>query len=491
MSLKQQVVKGVSWNIFEQIARQCISIGITVVLARILSPKDYGLVALSAVFTGFIWLFGNLAMGSAIIQRKEINDDYLSTSFWTSVASAVVLYLVLCAIAPFTADYYNQPLLKSIIMVSGIGLLISPLYVIHKSLLTKDLAFGKLAIMQTVNAMVSSGASLIIALLGFGVWSLVLGSLVSGILYVPALWYMVKWRPKAVFKRDCFRDLFGFSSYLLAFNTFNYFARNFDNLIIGKFLGAGVLGIYSIAYEWMMKPLKQISWSLTRVMFPAFSTIQDDLVRVRSAVLKMVSVISFITFPMMTGLLMVAPELILVVLGPKWEGVIVPLQLLCLIGALQSIGTIVGSIFNSQGRSDLQFKTGVVTSIGHVVGFLIGIRWGLTGLIKAYICTNLIFFFYNQHYVNRLIGLDMPTFLKPMRMPALNSLIMGLLLLAYRYLNDSLLHMNQILFLVSSVCLGVLSYIASNLIFLGKEEFGEYKDMIYQRLKLKSAATSN
>lgn len=484
MGLKQQVIKGVSWNFFEQVTRQLVSVAVTTILARILVPNDYGLVALSSIFVGFVCLFESLSIGSAIIQRTNLDERYISTSFWTSVFTGITLLIIMFAIAPLAANYYEQPRLTVLIDVAAITVLISPVTSTHKMLLSKKMEFGKLSAINIFVAVINSVSSLILAVYGMGVWSLVLGGLIANILVIPLVWCFEKWRPQFIFDKKCFSDLFSFSSYLLSSNVVFYFARNADNLVVGKFLGANALGIYSMAYNLMMKPLQQISWSITAVLFPAFSSIQHDIVRIRTAYLKAVAGIALITFPMMMGLMVVAREFILVMVGQKWTDVIMPLQVLCLVGALQSVGTTVGSIFNSLGRADLQFKTGTINSIGHVIGFLICIRWGIMGLVKGYLLTNIIFISVTQLVAVRLIKLSIVEFLAALKMPAINSMIMVMILYGYKYINARFIGLNMYLTFVSTVGIGIVVYIFLTLMFMDKQIVNEIKGAIKRRFRM-------
>ena len=460
LGLKQVVIKGVSWNLLEQICKQLISVVVTAVLARILSPNDYGLVALSTIFVGFICLFESLSIGSALIQRTNIDDRYISTSFWTSIATGIVLVILLFAIAPFASRYYNQPLLKEIIWASSINILIGPITAIHRNILAKNMKFKLISLINIMMAVASGVSSISLALLGFGVWSLVFGSIIGSIFIIPFVWNYEKWRPKLIFDVECFKDMFGFSSYLLASNIVFYFARNTDKLIVGKQLGANSLGFYTMAYTLMMKPIQQISWAITSVLFPAFSSIQGDIPRIRSAYLRVVSFIAIVTFPMMAGLMVVSSEFIQVLIGHKWLGVVAPLQVLCLVGALQSIGTTAGSIFNSIGRADLQFKTGCISSVGHIAGFFLSIKWGLMALVKVYLLTNIIFTIYTLFVASKQINLPLKDFLLAMKIPIVNSCIMMIALKVYGYLSSTYFEINQYAFLISTVCLGVIVYVS-------------------------------
>lgn len=446
-----------------------------IVLARLLNPEDFGMVALSDVFLGFAYLFADLGMGPAIIQRKEIDDDYLSTSFWVSVATGLAITFLLCAASPLIAAFYGRDLLKEIIMLSSTTFLLGSLSSIHKTILTKKLEFNKIAYINITSKVISSISSVTIAFLGFGVWSLVLGGAIGHLLVTPLAWHLEKWRPRLLFRKKCFVDMFGFSSNLLAFNFFNYFARNADNLIIGRVLGAEILGYYSLAYNVMLKPLQYISWSVGNVLFPALSSLQESKERVRSAYVKVVRSISLITFPMMFGLIVVSREFILTFYGEKWEPVIVPLQLLCIIGAMQSIGTTVGIVFNSQGRSDLQLKWGVFASTVYVIAFLAGVKLGLIGLIFLYMAAGIPLWPLSHYIANKLIGLDMKVFFKAMLPSAAASILMFLTLMGLKLIYIQTLPLKPYSVLMLLITLGVVLYLFFLQMFFKVPEVEEVK----------------
>lgn len=457
--LKKKVLSGSAWTLSANVSSQAISFAVTVVLARLLAPDDFGVVAISSVFTGVVTLFQDVGMGAALIQRKDIDDDYLSTSFSVSLLAGVALALMLAAASPAIAWFYGEPVLRDILLVSAIGFVLSPFTSIHTSILSKRLEFKKVSLITLGTHGASGAVSVALALAGYGVWSMVLGKIISQPLLVPFVWWAARWRPRARIVMRCFRDLFGFSSHLLAFNLMNFLARNLDNLIIGKFLGAQALGYYSVAYNLMLKPLQLISWSVGKVLFPVFSSIQDDHEQTRAVYLKIVRSISLLTFPMMTGLLMVAEEFVLSVYGATWRPAILPLQLLCVVGAIQSIGTTGGVIFNSQGRSDLTLKIGFVSASIIIAGFIIGIRWGLLGLITAYIAASVPVFFLGQFFVNRLIGLKMGQLLSALAPAAACSGLMVAVLTGLRYLNGASLGLDVAAALVVLVAAGAASYI--------------------------------
>lgn len=480
--IRETVVSGSFWSIFSNIWTNIATFGATVILARLLTPEAFGIIAISAVFVGVLSLFQDLGMCSAIIQRQNIDDDYLATSFFVSLMAGLMLALLLAAASPVIAGFYGEAKLKHILLVSSTGFLMTPLISIHTTIMTKRFEFEKLAFVNIVTQVSSGLFSVLLAWYGYGVWSLVLGRLLAQPLLIPIVWRMSRWRPRLAMTGKCFRDLFGFSSNLLGFNLLNYFARNTDNLIIGKFLGPEPLGYYSVAYNFMLKPLQLVSWSIGSVLFPVFSAIQDDKARTRSVYLKIIRSISLITFPMMTGLSMVSEEFIMISYGARWRPVVLPLQLLCIVGAVQSIGTTGGVIFNSYGRPDMTFKLGGISAACSVLSFFVGIRWGLNGLIIAYILVTVPNFIIGQYYVNRTIGLRMLPFFSAMAPAAACSAVMVFVLYIFKYLNGISLHLNLSLALASFVLIGTATYSILAVKVFKVPEISEAFEMVRRKL---------
>lgn len=480
--MKKQVLSGSFWSAASNITAQGINFVVTIILARLLVPDDFGIIAISSVIVGVITLFQDLGMGAAIIQKKEIDEEHLATSFSVSVVAGLVIAVLIIGISPFVASFYDKSILKSIIMVSSIGFVLGPLVSIHNSILTKNLEFKKIGILNVVNQVLSGGISVALALTNFGVWSLVLGKLVAQLMMIPVYWKTAKWIPKFRFRKSSFHELFSFSSSLLGFNILNYFSRNFDNLVVGKYLGATTLGYYSVAYNLMLKPLQLISWSVGRVLFPTFSMIQDEKEKVRAAYTKVVRVISLVTFPMMTGLMIVAREFILTFYGAKWEPVVLPLQLLCIVGALQSVSTTGGTIILSQGRSDLILKLGLFESVIMLSAFLVGVRWGLIGLIVAYMAASVPILFIGQHITNRLIDLKMRTFLKSLLPAFVCSAGMAAVLMGIKHFGLDAMNINRLAALIILVPGGVAIYFALLSKYFPSEEMREISSIITSKM---------
>jgi PST family polysaccharide transporter len=270
--------------------------------------------------------------------------------------------------------------------------------------------FKKLALRDVAAVILSGAVGIYMAYNGFGVWSLVYQLLSFTVFNACLLWLLSSWRPRFEFAMADIRDIFHFSANLTGFEIVNYFSRNIDQLLIGKFLGSQVLGYYSIAYKIMLLPLQNISWVAGRVMFPAFSRIQDDLEKVRKTYMKMAKAISLATFPIMLGLFAMAPEMVHVVLGLKWEPVVILLRIFSVCGMIQSVGTTVGNIFLSQHRADMVFHLSIVSSLIVGVSVAVGLRWGINGVALCYTLQALVWSHAVLIFATRLIGLKFSRF---------------------------------------------------------------------------------
>jgi PST family polysaccharide transporter len=266
--------------------------------------------------------------------------------------------------------------------------------------------FRKLAVIETITMAIAGAFAIALALIGYGVWSLAWQMIVTTIIGVVLFWFLTDWRPRFQFDKNAVKELLGFSGNLLGFSVFNYWARNIDNLLVGKFIGTAGLGIYSKAYGLMLMPLSQISSTLGRVMFPSLSRSQDDKELTKRIYLKTIGAIALVTMPMMTGLFVIADSFVLALLGPKWKDVIPVLRILCLVGITQSIGTTVGWIYSSQGRTDLMLRWGMVAGTIGIIGFVIGIWIGsIIAVAYSYAIANIVLLYHNFAIPGKLINM--------------------------------------------------------------------------------------
>lgn len=422
--LRKSAISGVKWSSISQFGRQGMQLLTTVVLARLLSPSDFGLVGMAMVVVGFVALFKDLGTSAAVIQRKNISNELLSSIFWVNTGFGLLAMIVLIAVSTLVANFYHESRVAPLLMVLSLTFFISGLSILQYSLLERNLAFNRLAKLEISATLFGSIVGIGSAILGYGVWSLVYQSLAVTTVTTILLWIFSTWRPKMIFHWIEVKSVSSYSLNLTGFNIFNYFARNADYLLIGRFLGAQNLGYYTLAYNIMLYPLQNISGVIGRVMFPVFSQIQNDDALFRSAYLKVASAIALITFPMMLGLMALSKQLVLTVFGSQWVPVILLLMILAPVGLVQSIGTTVGTIYQAKGRTDWMFRWGIAAGILVMVAFVIGMQWGIVGVAAAYAVASLLLVYPAFAIPFRLINLRVRDLGTVLWRPFLSSLFM-------------------------------------------------------------------
>ena len=357
---------------------------ILVILARLLSPEDFGLLGMILVFTGIAKLFSELGFGAALIQKTELEEGHLSSVFWLNIAVGLILTILVYMSAPWVASFYNEPRLILLVRAISISFVIAGFGVVQKAMMTRKMQFKLLAIIQLLSVFITGIITVLMAFSGYGVWSLVVQLISVSFLGVVFLWLLGEWRPKFIFKAAALKDMISFSANLLGAQLLNYGVRNFDYLLIGRYVGSSGLGVYTLAYKFMLLPINQVSRIIGRVMFPALSQIQDDNQRIKRIYLRANRVIGLLTIPLMFGMIVVARPLVLTIVGPNWEAVIPVLQILCLVGIKQPVGSTTGWLYQAKGRTDLMLRWNFISMAITIAAFIIGIRWGIIGVATAY-----------------------------------------------------------------------------------------------------------
>jgi len=359
----------------------------TLVLARLLSPEDFGLVGLSTLLLGFLGAISDLGLTAATIQRKNLEDGHRDAAFWMSAAMGVALFLVSTASAPALAWFYAEPRLGGVVLVAAIPLLLGPFSSTHAMMLRRDLRFGRVAAIEAGRNVAAGAFSIALAALGLGYWAIVLGPLASHLVAIPGYTFSnPSWRPGRPGRRATWRharELFSFSFYVAGAGAINFFSANIDYAVIGKRLGKAALGTYTLAYETMTFPLTRIAALFAQVMFPAFATIQDDLAEMRETYLKISRALALISFPILAWVAVVAPELIGLLYGDKWLPAVPALRVLSIAGALKAVGTLVGIIFKARGKPAVELYWNIVWSIAVTGAVLVGVRWGAVGVAAS------------------------------------------------------------------------------------------------------------
>jgi len=428
-NLRQRTLVGLGWTGAARLLGQMLQLGTTVVLARLLSPKEYGLLGMVLVFTGFASYVADMGLGASIIQKATLSDRHLNSVFWLNTATGLVLTVIFALAAPLVASFYGEPQLRLLTVAISLNFVLGSLNVVQNALLDKALNFRVKFWIEIVSALASGLVALTMALSGWGVWSLVGQSLAQSAVRVLMMWAQSSWRPAIAFDFSAIRELLRFSAHLTGFGIVFYWSQNVDKLMIGRWIGSSALGIYTLADKLMRLSLANVNDVTGSVMFPALSSIQHDVEAVKRAYLRASRMTSLIVFPMMIALGVLAEPAILVIYGSKWRESIAILQLLCVAGVALSTYSTAGWIYMSQGRTDILFRLGVYATAVRVIEVVIGAHWGLVGVAWAYVIGGYVFIWYPTWAgAGRLVNLSFTTLLRNVAAPFACAASMGAVL---------------------------------------------------------------
>lgn len=449
----------------------------TVILARILLPSDFGLIAMVAAFAGFVSIFKDLGFSMAIIQKPKVTHDQVSILFWFNIVFCLFISLIFVASSPLIVSFYHEPKLFYIIIAYSISIFISSLSVQHNAILSRKMEFKKIAFANIYSSFLAVIVSIIMALLGFGYWSLVFLTLSQSLFSTILLWFYCRWKPKFIFWQQGITTFLHFGAGISGFNIINYFSRNMDNVIIGKFLGTTILGFYSKAYQLMMMPLTKLRDPLVTVGTPALSSLLNDPERYRRYYNRLIFIICFFSLPMTVFLGIFSRELILVVLGPQWIQSIVIFQLLSISALIQPITGTTGAIFISAGKSGAFFKMGLVSSTVVIASFIVGVHWGVYGVVIAYAIANYLLLVPTLLYCFKDTPINFWQFVHELSLPALHTLIFCCLLIGLKFILAP--HLSSVLLLILSFVISVPFYYFTWLLHKrGKDKLKDINDLI-------------
>ena len=360
-NLKGRSVRGGAVTMAAQGVRFVLQMGSTVVLARLLTPQDFGLIAMVTAVTGFVVMFKDMGLSMATVQKAEINHGQISTLFWINVVLSLGVMLVIAALAPVIAWFYGEPRLTWITLALAGAFIFGGLTIQHQALLRRNMRFGSLASISIISMVVGIVTAIIAAWYGAGYWALVIMQLSGAIAGAIAVWVVCGWRPGLPVRRSGVREMLAFGGNLTGFNVIQYFVANFDKILIGRYLGANPLGLFTKAYNLLLLPIRQVNAPISAVAIPALSRLQDDMKRYRKYYLKAVSIISFITMPAILFMILNSEKIICLVLGEKWIAASPFFRVLGVSGLVRPVANTSGWLFVSMGRTDRMLKWRLLT----------------------------------------------------------------------------------------------------------------------------------
>jgi O-antigen/teichoic acid export membrane protein len=382
--LGARTARGGAVTIASQGVRFALMIGMTAVLGRLLVPEDYGLVGMAFIVTGFVTMFKDLGLSSATIQREDLTAGQVSTLFWVNIGFSIVTMLLTFALAPAVAWFFGDARLTAVTVAYAVGFIFSGLAVQHEALLRRRMRFAALAGANLAALAVNATVTIGLAWAGFGYWALVYGQLALGLSYTICVWAVCGWRPGRPGRLSEVKSLLAFGRDLTGFTIINYFARNLDNLLIGRVWGAVQLGFYAKAYQLLLLPLDQVIEPVTSVAVPALSRLNDTPERYRQAYLRLLEKVAMVTMPLMAFMTVTADWIVRIVLGPQWGEAALIFSILGVAAIMQPVASTAGWLFVTQGRARQMLQWGLIGPPLLILFIVAGLPWGAVGVAASY-----------------------------------------------------------------------------------------------------------
>lgn len=405
--LKKKTIKGVVWSAIDNVSSHAVTFIVGIILARLLSPEDYGLIGIIGIFTAICNCFINAGLASALIRKKDATEDDFNTVFICNLVVSIFLYFVLFLCAPYIADFFERQELTSLIRVSSLGLIIGALAMVQRTILTKRIDFKTQTKITIISVITQGVVGISTAFMGWGVWALVAQGLTAGVVSTVLLWYNNKWFPKWSFSITSFRELFGFSSKMLASNLIDTIWKEINQVVIGKLYSPAALGQISRASGFSSLFSRNITGIVQRVSFPVLSEMQNDPNRLKSGYQKIIRSTMIVTFPCMLLLASVSKPMIITLIGEKWLQAAEFLQIICFSSMLYPLHAINLNMLQVQGRSDLFLRLEIIKKAIAVGPILIGIFVSIYWMLIAGIGTSTIAYYLNSYYSGTMINYGM------------------------------------------------------------------------------------
>lgn len=469
-NLKNKTKKGLYWSFFGQLANYGMSFGVGIVMARLLSPSDYGITALPAVFMSVAWLLQNAGLSDALVRKSDMTEEDLATSFYYSIFIGAFLYIVLFVLAPFIADFYNTPILTSLIRVTAFNFIWGPLNVPQNIILKRRLDFKTPMKISMLASCFSAFVGIGMAYAGFGLWALVMSSMLSGVFSLVLSWYVVRWLPKTGWSKQSFKYLWGYGNKMMISGILDSLYNNLAPIIIGKFYSPYQLGVYNRAQNYAALPSKNLTGIISNVSFPVLSKMQDDTQKMAYNYRRMLKLSAFIIFPVMLMLSALARPLVITMLTEKWESCIILLQIICFDLMWYPIHAINLNLLQVKGRSDLFLRLEVVKKIIGLAILFFSLPLGIVFFCFGNILSSMLALVVNTYYTGKLLNVG---YFKQMK-DLLPSICLSLLMYVTVHLVIYFIP-NMLWQIFLGIIVGGVVYLLGGLIF----KFDELNDIKY------------
>ena len=430
--LQGRLARGLSWTVIQSWGVQGITFLVFVVLARLLAPSDFGLVALAAVFVAFAQLVVDQGLGDALIHRAEVTRRQIDTAFWASMATGALLTAAMVLLAGPISMLVREPRLEPMLRVLSITFLLAALSSIQVALLRRELKFRSLAIRALIGTVGGGAIGIAMAFLGFGAWSLIGQQIASAALSLVALWGVSPWRPSWQWSREDLGQLFSFGVHVMASDVLAFLSRNVDNLLIGTFLGTHPLGLYAVGYRILRVTQSLLVTVARRITFPAFARLQHDPARMTRAYFRVSRTGALVILPAYIALAIVAPELTVALVGTRWAESGPVAALLFLIGPVLTLQAFSGAFLNAAGRPDVVFRFSLITTVVNVVGFAIAVRFGILAVAGAFVLRGYLLLPLILYWTRLYVGVSVRQYLAQLRWISVATFLMAIVMLAVK-----------------------------------------------------------
>lgn len=461
VGLKQKAASGIIWSSLQKFGTMGISFVSNIILARLLSPEDYGCIGMLMIFILVANTFIDGGFGSALIQKKEPTQKDYSTIFYWNLLLSIVLYFALFVSAPLIARFYNLPLLSPVLQVQGLVLILNSLSIIQQNRLRKQLLFKKLAIVSIVSALLSLVITIYLAYIGWGVWALVAQQLLMSGFNAVLYWIVGKWNPSFVFSRQSFKELFGFGGFILLSNLINTLCNNVQGILIGKFFSPITMGFYAQARKLEEVASTSLSSVIDQVSYPVLAEVQNDKNKLAYVLKKLITAIAFFSFPIMLALIVIAEPLITLLYSDKWTECVPYFQILCIAGLAISLQNVNYYAVAAIGKSKTLFNWTLIKRLLGIILIVVGfIVYGIWGLLLGMMSASYIMYIINAVLVSKYIGYKLTSQFKDL----LPTLLISSISFLISYFSPNIT-MSLIADMFLSILIFALSYIILTYLF--------------------------
>lgn len=475
ITLKHKTISGLFWSFSETGINQLVHIVIGIILARLLSPDEFGLIGMIIIFIAISQSFIDSGFSQALIRKKDCKQKDYATVFYFNLFVGVLFYSILFCFSSAISRFYNEPILRELVKVLGLVLVINAFAIIQRTILIKNINF-KLHAKITLSSSVLSGIiGIILAYKGFGVWSLAIRTVLNQLFVTILFWICNRWLPTLEFSKQSFKEMFSFGSKLLASGLIDTTYRNIYYLIIGKCFSATDLGYYTRADQFSMLPSQKINASLERVSYPVLSQLQNEPSKLKSAYKRIIKSIMLINFSVALGIAAIAQPMILTLIGEKWLPLVPYLQLLCLVSMMYPLHSLNLNILKVKGRSDLFLRLEIIKKTLAIPVILIGIFIGIKAMIVGMIFISLFAYFINSYYSSKLINYSINEQIKDILPDFVISLCMAIIV----FFTQMIIPFSPLLKLIISILIGFGIVISFSKIF-NIDGYTELKNIIME-----------